>query len=317
MPTVAAVIPAYNAGDHIGRALASVRLQSAPVAEVIVVDDGSSDDTAARAAAAAPGAKVLRQPNAGPSAARNRGVGEARSDLIAFLDADDEWLPDAVASLAKVLEELPQAALVTADMAAVDEHGLVHDRSWFARHGCAEEIARWQDQPVRNAVAALVRRNFVATSVVMVRASVFRDLGGFREDLRYGEDLELWARIAARHPIVCLSQVLGLRRSHAANTTKATEPLLLGLVRTSEVLRDWAGTILREQGVDPDEMVANARTDLGYFYFASGRTAEARAALRAAVRDALTPRALRYLGLACLPSAAITNMRRIKQALHG
>jgi hypothetical protein len=162
-----------------------------------------------------------------------------------------------------------------------------------------------------------MRTNFVSTSVVLVRTAVFRALGGFRADLRYGEDLELWARIAARYPVLCLPQVLGLRRSHPGNTTKATEALLRDLVRMREIVRGWGGDALRAQGVDGDAMVASAHTDLGYWYFNAGRRAEARAALIAAARESASARALRYLALSCLPGAAVDGLRRLKAGLHG
>jgi hypothetical protein len=244
-------------------------------------------------------------------------VQEVSADAVAFLDADDEWVPDTVARLADVFAKHPDVALVTADMSAVDEAGRVVDPSWFSRHGLARTVQAWGAKPVPRALAALMRTNFVSTSVVLVRTAVLRAFGGFRTDLRYGEDLELWARIVAEHPVVCLPAVLGLRRSHPGNTTKATEALLRDLVRTREIVRAWGSDALRAQGVDADEMVASARTDLGYWYFSAGRRAEARAALLAAARERSSARALRYLALSCLPGAAIDGLRRLKAGLHG
>jgi glycosyltransferase involved in cell wall biosynthesis len=317
MPSVAAIIPAFNAAAYIGRAAKSVCAQTWPVDALVIVDDGSTDDTCAVVGALGPGIGLIRQTNAGPSAARNRGAREVSAAYLAFLDADDEWLPGTLAKLMRVFAEHPEVALVTADMAAIDDAGRIHEGSWFASHGMSSAVAAWAGRPVPNAVAALLRKNFVSTSVVVVRADVYRELGGFREDLRFGEDLELWARIAARHPVVCLGDVLGLRRSHPGNTTKCTEAMLADLVRMSEIVRGWGREILRNQGVDADTLVARARTDLGYWYFSAGRRAEARAALVAATREHATPRALRYLALSCLPSRAIAGLRRLKAELHG
>lgn len=317
MTTIAAIIPAYNAARYIARAVASVRGQTRPVDAIVVVDDGSKDSTRTVAESLGHDIRLVVQENAGPSAARNRGAAQVSADYIAFLDADDEWLPETIAALADVLDRLPDVALATADMSAVDDAGGLIFPSWFARHGLADAVAGWASSPVPNPVAALMRKNFVATSVVLVRSAVFRALGGFRTDLRYGEDLELWARVAARHPIVCLPQRLGLRRSHGSNTTKATEALLLDLVRMSEVVRAWGGALLRAQGFDADDMVARARTDLGYWYFSVGRRGEARSVLLAAVRERAIPRALRYLALSCLPGAALNGLRRCKETLHG
>ncbi len=94
-PTVSAVIPAYNAAETIERALDSVYAQTYPnIIEVIVVDDGSTDATAQIVRDKFPEVVLMRQENAGASAARNRGVERASGEYVAFLDADDEWLPE-------------------------------------------------------------------------------------------------------------------------------------------------------------------------------------------------------------------------------
>src|SRR5689334_10135830 len=87
------IIPAYNAVETLGRAIDSALAQSLPPHEVVVVDDGSRDATAELAERYGPPVRVIRQSNAGPGAARNRGVQATSSPWVAFLDADDEWLP--------------------------------------------------------------------------------------------------------------------------------------------------------------------------------------------------------------------------------
>src|SRR5687768_12090324 len=96
LPNVSIVIPCYNQARYLPAALASVRRQGYQPIECLVVDDGSTDDTAALAASL--GARVISRPNGGVSAARNAGLAAARGELVVFLDADDELLPDAVAA---------------------------------------------------------------------------------------------------------------------------------------------------------------------------------------------------------------------------
>src|SRR5436190_1570422 len=94
MPQVSVIVPAFNAGRTISAALASVFAQTYRDFEVIVVDDGSTDDTAARIAEWGDRVLYVRQPNGGPARARNTGIGRSRGRLVAFLDADDVWLPE-------------------------------------------------------------------------------------------------------------------------------------------------------------------------------------------------------------------------------
>jgi glycosyltransferase involved in cell wall biosynthesis len=108
---VSVILPLYNAAPFIVEALASVRTQTVPVAEIIVVDDGSTDDGAHIVAAEA-GVTLLRRPHAGIAETVNAGVAAARGELIAFLDADDRWLPQKTALQQAVLEEDPGLMMV-------------------------------------------------------------------------------------------------------------------------------------------------------------------------------------------------------------
>jgi glycosyltransferase involved in cell wall biosynthesis len=311
------VIPAYNCRRFIARAVASVRAQTRPVDEIVVVDDGSTDDTAAVVASLGGDIRLLKQANAGPGAARNRGVRSARSELIAFLDADDEWFPGAVAELAAAAEAYPDVGLVSADCAEIDENGTELSASWYAKHGVTSRIAAARARPMENALAQLARCNFINTNLALVRSEVVMRAGGFREDIRYGEDLELWLRMAMHGSVIVLPRVLGHRRTHGSNVTKSIEPMLKDLVRMNEIVRDWGRDVLREQGLDADEVVARARTDLGYWYFNAGRMQEARKALGAALGDHFSSRALRYFLLSCLPTRAIQGLRRVRETLDG
>ena len=92
--SVSVIIPAHNASEYIGRAIESVLAQTRKPDEIIVVDDGSTDDTARIIADYGSKVIYIQQENAGPSVARNTGIEAATSEWIAFLDADDEWIPE-------------------------------------------------------------------------------------------------------------------------------------------------------------------------------------------------------------------------------
>jgi glycosyltransferase involved in cell wall biosynthesis len=194
-PGVSVVIPAYNAARYVGDAVRSVLAQEAPDVEIIVVDDGSTDDTAEAAARVASPVRVLRVANGGPGRARNVGVGASRAPLVAFLDADDRWLPGTLALRRRLLEAAPDAALVHGPTRYVDETGravpfdpLAHGTPAGGRGG--------------RVLRALFWGNFVHTSTVLVRRSALDEVGGFDERREVIEDYDLWLRLAARRPFV-------------------------------------------------------------------------------------------------------------------
>lgn len=188
---VTVIMPAYRAEATIGRALTSIARQSAPPARVIVVDDGSDDGTAAeverhRDVLGAIELTLLRQANQGPGAARNLALAAAETELVAFLDADDEWMPE---KLARVLPDIadPATVLVFHDMIVVD--GQRERRTNGARHFRRD----------RDVYAALFERGFIATSTVVARTAMLRDGGGFEASLPAGQDYEMWLRVARDH----------------------------------------------------------------------------------------------------------------------
>lgn len=191
---VSVIIPAYDAARFLARAVASVRRQTVNPREVIVVDDGSTDGTAEVAAGLGEDLVVLRQANAGPGAARNRGARAATGAAICFLDADDEYEPVMIEQLAAALADFPEAAVASG--AYLQERGGLLAQSpppgailGGARAGIVGDFfskaARYG--PIVN------------TNTVMVRRSAFHALGGFREDKRFGEDVDLWDRLAGRY----------------------------------------------------------------------------------------------------------------------
>ncbi len=194
-PLVSAVIPTYNRGSVVGRAVASVRAQTYPDIEIIVIDDGSTDDTISRLRALGePRLSIHRTPvNAGASAARNRGIAEARGELIAFLDADDEWLPDKTARQVARFADAPQSV------------GVVYC-------GIREMSADWPpvDRPPRHRgdlYETLRVVNVLRTSGVMVRRRVFDEVGGFDPALPARHDWDLWLRIARRYAVEFVPEI--------------------------------------------------------------------------------------------------------------
>jgi glycosyltransferase involved in cell wall biosynthesis len=191
---VTALIPAYNAASTLARALASVAVQTRPADAVLVVDDGSSDQTAA-IAANWPGVTLIRhQHNQGSSAALNTGLAAAQTELIAFLDADDEWLPDK-------LER--QLAVHAGVMSATASEWV--DAAGVRLHLDGTSLPRWVGAEFWRAQFA---RAVVTKPTVIANRAAMLDVGGFDTGLRSGEDQDMWLRLAFAGSIAYLPEVL-------------------------------------------------------------------------------------------------------------
>jgi glycosyltransferase involved in cell wall biosynthesis len=180
---VSVVIPTYNCANLLPQALNSVRAQNWNKLEIIVVDDGSSDETAdVLSRLSGSDLRSVWQPNKGPAAARNRGISAARGRWIAFLDADDLWLPDKLAA---------QFAIINADRSV---------RFCFSNFIFSDTDGRQSEQNCGNANATplehLLYGNALATPTVIVRRDCFAQTGGFDTELRTGEDWDMWLRLA-------------------------------------------------------------------------------------------------------------------------
>jgi glycosyltransferase involved in cell wall biosynthesis len=197
------VIPAYNVRRYLPRAIQSVLNQTLPPLEVVVVDDGSSDGTGEVARRFGGIVRCVRQENAGAGAARNHGVREARGEFVAFLDADDEWCPHHLDEAARVLTAHPELDWLCAPYEERDASGKPRRRRKYAgpqlKHGVY--IAEF--------FKAHVEYWFAWTSTMVVRRQVVLEAGGFDESMRRGQDLDLWCRIALRHPRIGYSPHLG------------------------------------------------------------------------------------------------------------
>lgn len=190
--SVSVVMPAYNVANSIARALASIAAQTVKPREVLVVDDGSTDDTIAAVTAMAGRMngvrlRLFRQSNQGAGAARNRALAQASGDWIAFLDSDDEWLPN---KLERSLEVTMGADLV------MSSHNLVAIAPDGAEH-VIDSQARYLSNP-DDPFRTLFLRGFISSSTVLVKAEAVRRAGGFDPGLRSAQDYELWLSILAQ-----------------------------------------------------------------------------------------------------------------------
>lgn len=202
-----AIIPAYNAEKYIGATIESCLAQESVGCEVIVVDDGSDDNTLAVVRSFGNRVRIVCQKNAGPAAARNHGASLAKGDVLAFLDADDLWLPEKLShQSAKLLEGYDLVYSNRLNMGEIGDLPLVQSEVQEMPEG---DI--WQD---------LLLGNFITTSSVVIRKELFARMGGFSLDLPPCEDWDLWLRCAERVRVGFCPTPLVQYRLHAAGISR-------------------------------------------------------------------------------------------------
>ena len=205
MRRVDVVIPAFNARAFLGEALDTVLAQGPSVGKVVVVDDGSSDGTATLAAArGAPVELVQLEGNRGAAAARNAGIARCAAEFVAFLDADDRWLPGKLDAQVAALSDAQECAIAICRVRPFADLAMA----------AAERAALLAQQPAE-------MEGWLASALV-ARRSLFAQAGVFTEDLRMGEVIDWFSRV---RPFghVAIPAVLVERRMHRTNTTRLAQ----------------------------------------------------------------------------------------------
>lgn len=225
-PLVSVVIPSYNAARTIARAIQSVLEQDYQSLEIIVADDGSTDSTR----------QVIGQfhdpritlvgssLNRGAAAARNTAIRRATGAYIAFLDADDKWLPGKISTQVRIMERHPKARIATCDCLFFSIDGRPKGTFFQTRTPCAGE----------NAWRILLAYSFIATSTVLARRTDVVELGGFAEMFPIAEDQDLWIRLATLGEVIFTHETLAYVYSQPASLSnrfqKHEAPSILSMV---------------------------------------------------------------------------------------
>jgi len=187
-PSICAIIPAHNSQATLGRALASVRAQTLPVSQLVVVDDASVDATSEVAKNfGGMNVEVVRlDRNMGAAAARNRGIAAATTELVAFLDADDEWLPTKLEKQAMVITASEKVSFVSCGSDLISPDGVNTGDIYRGQTVVTGDLA-WK---------ALLSDNYITTPSVLVWRARMQQAGCFKQNLKIGEDQDMWIRLA-------------------------------------------------------------------------------------------------------------------------
>jgi glycosyltransferase involved in cell wall biosynthesis len=219
---ISAVIPSYNRRKYVTRAIESILAQSVPVDEIIVVDDGSTDGTAEEIASRfGDRVRVVQQANQGVSAARRRGILEAKGEWIAFLDSDDEWTPDRNRIFRHAIETVPaEVAWIFGDLEKVTDGG--DETTQFQQHGLrVDEAVHVFDDPL--SVQHPIQFGLLQGSVI--KRKVLLELGCFSEGFRKGEDILAEYQVACRYGLAAVPDVVTkfYRTSDLAESSLTTD----------------------------------------------------------------------------------------------
>lgn len=196
-PLISVVIPLYNKEKLVARTLQTVLAQTFTDFEVVIVDDGSTDSSAAIVESFSDSRiRLIRQKNGGVSAARNKGIEEASGKYIAFLDADDEWDSEYLATMHSLIDAYPECDVFGIKFAIIDNNRNITEHS--VNNIQFDSTTGQIDNYFEVASASLPP---LCSSSVMISKSALEDIGGFPVGIKDGEDLITWARLAVKYKI--------------------------------------------------------------------------------------------------------------------
>ena len=304
-PVVSIIMPAYEVGPYIGAAIESVRAQTFTEWELLIGDDGSTDATneiASRWADRDPRVRVLRQHNAGISAARNLALRNSSGRIIAILDSDDLWEPEYLAAQVGVLDAHPDIDVVTGN-------------AWFLGSRLNGMPARpWPDARPDPDLATILSDETAVFIMSVFRRRVYETIGGFDEAFRTNEDYDYWIRAAsAGFRFKRNDRPLGRYRRRDDSLSASEARMLQGILRVLRKAQGVIGERPRERAI-LDAQIARFEEEL--------LASEARAALESGDAQAIGERlaALQAsrggaaLALACV--AARVTPRLLARVYH-
>ncbi len=293
MPKVSVVIPTYNRAGFLRAAVHSVLNQTFTDFELIIVDDASPDDTEAVVAGLRDSrVKYIRHvANTRISGARNTGVATSAGEYIAFLDDDDEWLPTKLAKQVTLLDN--SAPVVGAVYTAFEQVDLV-----------TQEVLRVSRPGKRGHILhELCAKNWIGTaSTVCVRRQCFEEVGLFDEGMRFGEEYDMWIRIAHSFDFRYLDELLVRYGVHANRLSTNYEVMISGLERQLQK----HGSFFAADRANQSRRYAS----LGRSYCYAGNAGKSRKAFVEAIKASpLAVNNYLYLGLTLLGARGFSAVR--------
>ena len=324
MAKISIIIPAYNAGAYIGRALDSIVSQSFVDFEIIVVDDGSTDNTRDVVSTYSDSdCRVIyywQEGSGGPASPRNKGLQFATCDYIAIFDADDIMLPGKLEKQYAFFAKNPDVALIFSNYEEIDEddHVIAHDCLYRSEEFQKIIRNKTKDNGYRfystEIVDHLLKHNFIPTSSVIVKKEIIRAVGGFDENLKNSDDHDMWLKILQRNDCACIDVVLHQYRVRDGNiSSRNIERLLDGRSSVLERYVDLARSentkyLIRRK-------IASYQYTAGYCHFSRNELDNAKAFFWKSLKFHKKLRTLLYFIVCFSGEGFVTSVRRLKRIL--
>jgi glycosyltransferase involved in cell wall biosynthesis len=294
-------MPVYNGRKFLGQAVESVLAQTYQPIELIAVDDGSTDGSTDILAAYYPQVRVVRQANAGVSAARNAGVKQGAGEFIAFLDQDDWWLPKKISRQLDLFQSDDRIGLVHTAVAYYDETN--------KRAAPPQDPTARPEEITGACYESLLLGNPLVNSSAMVRRSALDGVGGLDVEIRGNtvQDYDLWLRIAKTWRLAYVRDRMTVFRLHDNQGHRDRRAMLtaeIGVLLRHRPLREWLGTTLRRR------RLADLHDSLATAHFEAGDVREARRHFAKALRIEPCRRRWGRFGASCLPYSMVSRIRR-------
>ena len=184
------IIPLYNKANFVKKSIESILAQTYKEFEIVIVNDGSTDNSLAVVSEINdPRIHIFSKENGGVSIARNFGIEKAQNEYISFLDADDLWLPDFLQTIVEMIGQFPHAGVFATGSSYIDRMGNKHD---VVNNNLAKGTVLFID----NYCKAIISKEMIqcSTGSICAKKELFDSIGGFREGIKRGEDIDMWLR---------------------------------------------------------------------------------------------------------------------------
>ncbi|WP_323750790.1 glycosyltransferase family A protein [Marinobacter sp.] len=320
MPKASIIVPAFNAGQYISKTLDSILNQSCQDFEIIIIDDGSSDDTARLIHQyKEPRIRYYHQANSGkPAIPRNRAIKKARGEFIFIFDSDDIMLPGKLAKTIECMKNAPHAGLAFTGFACIDEQDAVINPDFLSPYQTLHSLEKTEVAgdafliKARDALKGLAISNYIGTSGVAIRRSVFDNVGGFDEDVRNSDDYLMWQAVASRYDFLYIPSIFHHYRVRQGSISlRSIEDRAPGLIACTEKMMQY------HKG-DPISLnhlkhrIGRFHFEVGYSHFKQQQLPQARNALIKALIKRKDRKSMFYLLLACLPPFVLNQLKQLK-----